>query len=264
MGLEVYFLISGKYHSDQSIFFSQCTRYDKLLGHLNIIFMNDLKSSIFFPPNLEGPVARSLSLQFILQSLLESFKASKDFQSSALEGRSTSKTVEKPHLERLLDKLFYYVEILIAFSSIKESEIVQAVEEMRKSICSAQSKMMVWKKQARYPLKEMLEQLMHLFSNLFRQLSRFFHALVPFLREARSDENVLLFLIENRESFNQYLGMGTIEEMLSSFFPAGFDQLRAVIFEGYTKRGFSAFFTEKESLIEQIQWETPCQSQNLF
>ncbi len=252
-----------------------------LLGHLNGFFMRSLNPWPVFPSNLEAPVARSLSIQFILQALIEGFTQIADLETSDLlkgihlkeEIKSISRKLEKFYLFSLenplsqkggvLDNLCFYSEILMKASQIKESDMVLVMEEMRKSILLFKSKMMVWEKMpASYSLNEMLEQLMQLYSSLLSHLCRFFSALTPFLKEARSDENVLIYLIENKKRLNQFLGPKCIEEMLQSFFPAGYDQLRAVIFEGYTRRGFSAFLGTVEPLIDEVQWEMPCQSQN--
>lgn len=230
-----------------------------------------------FPTNLETPIARSLSIQFILQALTDAFFKIKQLQvSHPLKGthlkddlQAISKVLEKIYplsLENpmsqksgVIDKICFYSEILMRVSQIKEPELFSVLEEVRKEMLTFKSKMMIWKKLCTsYPLEEMLQQLTRLSSHIFEHLKSFFKALVPFLKEARSDENVLIYLIENKEVLNQDLGQRCIEELLQSFFPAGHDQLRAVIYEGYTRRGFSAFFTKVEPLINAVQWEMPC------
>lgn len=234
-----------------------------------------------FPSNLEAPVARSLSIQFILQSLMDAFELLRELETSTplqLQGANLKEEIsgiakelekvllfslENPFAQKgsVLDKLCFYSEILIQASHVADPEITIVMEEMRKSILIVKSKIMIWKKMpARYPLREMLDQLMELYLDLFQKMCRFFKALSPFLKEARSDENVLIYLIENKDKLNGYLGERRIEELLQSFFPAGHDQLRAAIHEGYTRRGFTTFLTSIEPLIDAIQWETPCHS----
>jgi hypothetical protein len=243
--------------------------------------MRSLNPWPVFPSNLEAPVARSLSIQFILQTVIDAFDLMRELQDSTplqLKGlslqeeiQSVSKDLEKIYLFSLenpfaqkgsvLDKLCFYSEILQRASHLNDPEMTIVMEEMRKSILIVKSKIMIWKKMpTRYPLKEMMEQLMELYSDLYQKLGRYFMALSPFLKEARSDENVLIYLIENKDKFNRYLGKRRIEELLQSFFPAGHDQLRAAIYEGYTRRGFSTFLTSVEPLIEAIQWEPQCHS----
>lgn len=243
--------------------------------------MRSLNPWPVFPPNLEPPVARSLSIQFILQALNDAFAIVHELQTVTplqLQGvnlkeeiNSVSKELEKVYLFSLenpfaqtgsvLDKLCFYSEILLQASHVTEPEVTIVMEEIRKSILIVKSQMMVWKKMpTRYPLREMLEQLTELYSDLLQKLRRFFKVLSPFLKEARSDENVLIYLIEHKNQLNGYLGERHIEELLQSFFPAGHDQLRAAIHEGYTRRGFTAFLSSIEPLIDAIQWETPCHS----
>lgn len=196
-----------------------------------------MQSSRFWPVfsnPMDRPVTRSLSLLFILQTLIRNF----------------SFVSKKADLEKIfihLDRLHFYSEILMEASSLKESSLLATL---------ITSKMVVWKKmELSYPLDETLGQLME-------QLCRFFSALKPFLKEGRSDENVLTYLIENRETLNQYLGKNHIEETLQDFFPIGFDQLHAIIYEGYTRRGFNAFFSKIEPLLDAIQWDPSCRSHN--
>jgi hypothetical protein len=114
-----------------------------------------------------------------------------------------------------------------------------------------------WKKTpALFPLFQMMEVLRELYSDLHQKLCRFFSALTPFLKEARCDENVLIYLIENKDKLNSFLGERQIEELLQRFFPEGHAQMRAAIFEGFTRRGFTSFLTSVEPLIDAIEWET--------
>jgi hypothetical protein len=218
-----------------------------------------------------------LSIQFILQALIDAFFKLKELKSfPPLKGvhikeelQTTSKALEKLYLFSIenpisqrggfVDKICFYSETLMKASQIREPELFVSLEEVRKEMLIFKSKMMVWNKlPTSYPLEEMLQELLQLGSHVFEHLRSFFGALVPFLREARSDENVLVYLIEKKEMLNQDLGKRCIEELLQSFFPAGHDQLRAVIYEGYTRRGFSAFFAEVEPLIDAVQWEMSC------
>lgn len=248
---------------------------------LLVFFMRSLYSWPIFPSNLEPPVARSLSIQFILQALIDAFHWIQELKmSNSLKGVNTKEEIgsiynelektflfslENPLSQRggLLDKICFYSEILLQASQIKETELIFVFEDLRKEILVFKTKLMIWKKlSSKYPLEEILEQLMQLKRRFFQNFQTFFKALTPFLKEARSDENVLVYLIENKEELNRNLGPKCIEELLQSFFPAGHDQLRAVIYEGYTRRGFNAFFSTVEPLIDEVQWETSCQSQS--
>src|SRR5262249_45259818 len=92
--------------------------------------------------------------------------------------------------------------------------------------------------------------------NLSNRLIEFYEALFPFFEEAKSDENVLFYLIENKDSLNRYLHPKKIEHLLAKLYPAGPTHLRAILCEGYTRRGFSAFYAQHEALIDSIEWTT--------
>ncbi len=247
--------------------------------------MRSLNPWPIFPSHLDPPIERSLSIQFILQTLLDAFDLIKRLKHSLPlqlpginlreEMNCIHKELEKIYLFSLknpfsqkgsiLDKLYFYSDILLQASHINNPAMTLVIEEMRNSILAVKSKMMIWKKTpGRHPIREITDQLLELYSDLFDKLCNFFEALSPFLKEARSDENVLIYLIEYKEPFNQHLGERHIEALLQSFFPAGHNQLRAAIHEGYSRRGFNTFLSSMEPLIEAIQWETSCQPQMIL
>ncbi len=237
--------------------------------------MRSLNPWPIFPSNLDPPIARSLSIQFILQGLMDSFdllnhlkevtprqlQPAKFKEQTSLISKELEKfllfSLENPFSQKgsVLDKLCFYCEILLQASHVSENEIPVILEEMRNSILRVKAQIITCKKG---PLT--LDPLVHLYHSLHEALRRFFSALCPYLKEARSDENVLIFLIEHKERLNASLGLRRIEELLQSFFPSGHAQLRAAIYEGYTRRGFTTFLSSVEPLIDAIEWETPCQS----
>ena len=241
--------------------------------------MRSLNPWPIFPSNLDPPVARSLSIQFILQALIDAFTLLKNMRAAIplqLQGANLKEEIacvsrelekfllfslENPFAQKssVLDKLCFYCEILLQASHVKDSEIPTILEEMRNSILKIKSKIVAWKK-IEVALVQARTQFLELYDDLFQKFSRFFTSLSPFLKEARYDENVLIYLIENKDQFNTHLGLRRIEDLLQSFFPAGHDQLRAAIHEGFTRRGFTTFLTSVEPLIDAIEWETPCHS----
>lgn len=231
-----------------------------------------------FPFNLDLPIARSLSIQFILQELLTSFDLIHDLKLATplqLQGANLkeeliciSKELEKFLLFSLdnpiglkssaLDKLCFYCEILLQASHIGDTKILMLVDEMRNAVLSTKSHIFVSKKNRDLPsLTDILNRLMTLYTQLKIKLDEFFLALSPFLKEARSDENVLIYLLEHKEKFNSYLGPRCIEDLFRSFFPSGYDQFRAAIFEGYTRRGFTQFLATVEPLLDalEVEWD---------
>jgi hypothetical protein len=84
-------------------------------------------------------------------------------------------------------------------------------------------------------------------------LHPFFFALLPHLFQSRTDENILLRLIENRELLNQKFGKNTVEKILLSFSPIGFTHVKTIISEGLLRRGFRSFLAEKEHLLDTFE-----------
>lgn len=236
--------------------------------------MRSLHPWPIFPLDLDPPVARSLSIQFILQELTDSFDLIRHLEiytSCQLLGANLKEelanigkeleklllfSLEHPFSQKgsVLDKLCFYCEILLQASHIEGSEIPVILEEIKISILKVKMQLLTWKK-VPAPLSQIKEECLELYSSLPRKFCRFFNALEPYLKEARSDENVLTYLIENKNPLNSFLGQRRIEEILQSFFPAGHAQLRAAIIEGYTRRGFTTFLSKVEPLIDAIEWE---------
>ena len=245
--------------------------------------MRSLHPWPFFPANLDPPAARSLSLQFILQELVSAFDLVRRLQNEtpehlsgyfqdfdlAAELSSISQKIEKfllfslenPFAQKggVLDKLCFYCEILLQASNIADQELTMILEEMRNAILRIKSRLTSWKKMPeKYPVEQVLAHLMALYSDLHQNFCQFFLALCPFLEEARSDENVLIYLIEQRFRLNQHLGLRTVEEFLQRLFPNGHEQLRSTICDGYSRRGFASFFAKAQPLIDALEWEAPC------
>ncbi len=235
--------------------------------------MRSLNPWPIFPFNLDPPVAQSLCIQFILQELIDSFEVLKALQAPPQMKKKEIARIFK-ELEKLLlfslenpfaqkgstlDNLCFYCEILLQTSHVEESEILVILETMRSEILKIKSKMIPWKKMG-VPFGQIQGQLLQLYADLHRGFCQFFSAFIPFLKEAHSDENVLIFLIENKEKLNASFGPRSIEKLLQSFFPTGHAQLKAIIYEGYTRRGFIDFLSSVGPLIDAIEWETPCHS----
>lgn len=237
--------------------------------------MRSLHPWFIFPPNLELPSARSLSLLFILQELASSFyliEYLKKTTPEQLQGANLQKELEtiSSQLEKfllfsldnpftqkrgVLDKLCFYSDILIQASKVSLEILPMILEDMRASILRIKSKLLVWKK-ALHPLDEVFIHLFDFYNELDQKFSAFFSALIPYLKESRTNENILFYLIENKEIFNRHLQPQSIENLLNNFFPAGFHELRAAICEGFTRRGFSDFFAKKEDLINAVEWDS--------
>lgn len=208
-----------------------------------------------FPLNLDPPAARSLSLLFILQEFLSFCKVTQ--QTSPKESQLLQTVVAHPFAkkENILHRLYFYCEILIESSQTREVTILDIIDEMRGKIDNIRLK---WKNQL--PNQEEFATLLH---ELRFKLASFFSSLYPFLQQSRTNENILLYLIEHRQEFNLHLGPNTILNLLGKFFPAGLFELRATICEGYTRRGFNSFYQKLEILLDHLEreiFECPSQS----
>lgn len=190
------------------------------------------------PLHLPRHVLRSLSLQFILKELLKGFRILDEMYDTKF---STEKLlapfITDPLCQKagVLDKLCFYSEILLQNSNVKALHVLEHL----RSLFSNET-----------PIQR--EELIKRMKLGFLQ---FFEAIKESLYEARSDESVLVFLMENKQLINQYLGSNSLEKMLDWFFPEGPDQLRAVLFEGYSRRGFFSFFQQIEPLIDASFYE---------
>lgn len=238
-----------------------------------VFFMRSLHPWPTFPRDLDPPAARSLSLLFVLQEFLSSCQLLKRLENAAPEELNEVSShldhfllssLDNPFAQRggALDKLCFYCEILLQASKVGDATILVDLEEMRNAIMKIRSKAIFWKKNV--PLRaEINVEFDELYNQLHKKLASFFTSLLAFLKESRTDENVLLYLVEHRQEFNFHLGTKTIENLLNSFFPAGPHELRATICEGYTRRGFAAFYTKQEPLLDALEWETSeCPSQS--
>lgn len=229
------------------------------------------------PYNLDPPIARSLTIQFILQTFIACFdtlhhlRTFTDQQLKGIEPKkeigAVAKSLEKMMILSMgapiipktscLDKLCFYCEVLIQASQITQNDIVVIVEQMKTQIIDLKTKIILWKKIAIESIEIIRQEFFQLYKLLEQKLSLFFRSFVPFLKEARSDENILIYLIERKEEFNACLGSRTIEELLQLLFPSGHAQLRAAVIEGFMRRGFTVFLSQIEPLIDAIEWEAP-------
>jgi hypothetical protein len=153
-----------------------------------------------------------------------------------------------------LDKLCFYIDELADRSRMElRQPIEKLLNQMRDEILGFRQKLIQWRRKPASPsvIDQAVVVLCH---TLEETLKDFYHALLPFFEEARSDENVLFYLIEHREQFNSILNPKKIEDLLCHLYPTGPAHLRAILCEGYNRRGFGEFYAKHESLIDSIEW----------
>jgi len=190
---------------------------------------------IVFPSHLSAPTVRSLCLLFILEEMIHLFENTKPLEHFVSSKNSFPPRNIPP------DKLCFYCHILLQKSQVDGRTLLKMLDEIRMACLQCRSDRL-------HSEKEMQHEW---FLELWRQkLLKIFSHLIPFLQEARTDENVLLSLLEKKEKLNSHLGAYSIEDLLSNFFPHGKDHLHAVLHEGFHRRKFSEFFQSKQHLLE--------------
>lgn len=178
------------------------------------------------------PTSESLSLLFILQEWIATCEWLEQIRSSKVE-----------EWEGKLAKLCFYSEILLQASQVDGEKLLMILEEIRQIFVKLRLKHLA--------LQTLSEEWIETAKQKFCD---FFLALHPFLQKAKKDENVLLYLIEQRQAFNFFLGSHAVEELLQSLCPSGEGVLREMISNGFAQRGFSSFLATKEPLLEEIEW----------
>lgn len=219
-----------------------------------------------FPPHLSSPSIRSLSILSILDELSKTFELILDFQKKAQSNPNDLVESESfLHFFSLLqsfpktgifpDKICFYSDILQKASKIENNFVDLVLEEIRSEVLHLRFQISEWKKKTSKHF-EMQSNLVSMLQMIQEKQRLLFTAFLPFLREAKTDENVLLSLIEKRKLLNPFIAPLSIEKLLQEFFPNGHTHLKATIHEGFIRRGFSAFLSEKELLIDAIEWDS--------
>jgi len=223
-----------------------------------------MRSSYFwpsFPTDLKTSNVRTLSLLFMLQEwglAMKQLKKIKGLENSkllAMLEKFLLFSAENPFTKNggFLDKLCYYSDLLIKASKIDEEKILALLEEMETTILQIKSTLTKHKKKA--PKIELQpKDVRDSFRILDKQFIDFFFALVPYIHQSRTDENIIMYLLEKKEEINQLLAHPVIDELIFLFFPDGPSHLRVILYEGFTRRGFSSLLKEKESLINGLKW----------
>ena len=224
-----------------------------------------------FPPDVDSKATRSLSLQLCIQEWIASFAKIEEIEKKPLELKALGDGVQKLLLYSLespfsvkpgtFDKLCFYLHKLQDTSTAPIRFAETLLEEMRTNILSLVSQIHGWKRALCHPC-ELLDSVLKLCQKLRSNLLEFFDALFPFFEEAKSDENVLFFLIERQKEINRILQQKTafiprfknIEDLFGCLYPSGPTHLRTILFDGYTRRGFSEFYAQHKTLIESIEW----------
>lgn len=223
----------------------------------------------FLPSHLPSPTKRSLSLLFLLQNILDLFSlldlsqecAKRHLSSLALpqelkEHLLLSIEDPSPQFESILTKLCFYFDILLQASKLEGISVLHELQEIRLFIIKVRS--CVISARSSIATTSIFECANTHLPSFYQTAKKLFFSLLPFLEEVKTDENILLYLLEHKNTFNQQLGDKTIESLFHRFFPLGRAYFEAVIYEGLSRRGFESFFMKKAHLIDQLAWEELC------
>jgi len=234
-----------------------------------------------FPSDVDSRATRSLSLQLSIQEWLASFDCLTMLEKKPSEPHRLDVDVQKLLLSSLdspfsakpgtLDKLCFYLHKLLASSTVtskspKPSNTEALLDKMHDELLSFRNQINTWKR-APSSTDIIVKAVTELCISLRRTLLQFFDALLPFFEEARADENVLFYLIEHKLEINKNLQQTyiadlsrprsqTIEHLLSHLYPSGPAHLRTILWEGYTRRGFTEFYAQHKTVIESLDWQT--------
>jgi hypothetical protein len=237
-----------------------------------------------FPTDVDSRATRSLSLQLSIQEWIFAFDGIAALEKNPADPHSLSQDVQKLLLFSLsspfsampgtLDKLCFYLHKLLGSSTLtckspKENSIEALLDRMHDDLLSFWSKINAWKRSSS-SVALISDTIQELCLGLRSTLMEFFDALFPFFEEAKSDENVIFYLIERKAPIDQILQQAhrlgisektisrptMIEDLFCRLYPEGPQHLRTILSEGYTRRGFSEFYAQHKALIESIEWLT--------
>ncbi len=216
---------------------------------------------------LNPSTARSLSLLFILQEITSLFYLLSRSKERCKENISILQLPEEledylhltiedpsPKQEISLTKLSFYADILLQCSKLDEIILLQRLEVIRSVATKIKFHFFIAKRQTP-PKKDIFEMILQELISCDHAVNSFFFSLIPFLKETRTDENILIYLIEQKEILNQYLQENTIETLFQLLFPEGESAMRAILHEGFTRRSFTQFLQTKEELIHSFNWK---------
>jgi hypothetical protein len=242
-----------------------------------------------FPSDNDSRATRSLSLQFSVQEWIATFDGIAAVEEKIAEPHLLTEEVQKLLLFSLdspfsakpgtLDKLCFYVHKLqdTYHKWIKENRTESLLDQMEEDLFALRAHLNAWKKGPVQP-SHISDTVHEVCLRLRHTLIEFFHALIPFFEEAKTDENVLFYLIENQADINQILqnpknrktsviehetlSFKTLQHLFCHLYPSGPAHLRTILYEGYTRRGFTEFYAQHKTVIESIEWlADPCCAQ---
>lgn len=209
---------------------------------------------------IEKGASKGLCLEFILLEYSKALALSDQLDDS--NPKECLKILEKLFADPLntsimvepgiLDKLCFYCEALVQTSKTGET-LLGAMDELRNSVALPRS--LLARQMRAIPTSS--QNMGDLLQKIQDELRAFFDQLVPIFQDSLDCEAALFALLELRFTLNRYLGDQTVENFLQQLFPAGPEDLRQTISNGFSKRGFGDFCQRHETLFETLAWPQP-------
>jgi len=191
--------------------------------------------------NLDKTAAKALCLQFILHEYARALEIASAFSSA--KARQLQKGIHQLYPELvegmpmmklgILRKLCNYCEALLE-NSQKGEELLNALEDIQVLVCRV--------RRSNNPT-----------NSIFEKLQSFFPLLSAHFSDCRQSEAPLYALVELRQKLNKHLGEGSVEQLLQKLFQSP-RELRQVIAQGFSQRGFEGFCKQHEVLFEGLAW----------
>lgn len=155
-----------------------------------------------------------------------------------------------------LNKLCIYSEILLKSTKSKDLQLLLLLEQMKETVCKTRPRFVMTDSMEDFD--ELCQNLLESCKFLHSSLISFMTLLIPFLKTVKSDETVLMYLVEKKESLNKYLGNHWVEHLIRFFFSDHLPLFHDTLKSGFLNRGFEAFYREKKELIQQVENDIAC------
>ncbi len=191
--------------------------------------------------NLDKTSAKALCLQFILHEYARALEIASTF--SLAKSHQLLQGIQQLHPDLLegmpmmklgiLRKLCIYCEALLE-NSQKGEELLNALEDLQVIVCR-------------------VRRSKHSAGIIFEKLQEFFPLLAEHFSDCRESEAPMYALVELRQRLNKHLGNRSIEQLLQNLFQDPLE-LRHVIAQGFSQRGFESFCKQHEVLFEGLRW----------
>lgn len=207
------------------------------------------------PHSLHEEDCKDFCLQFLISEIIHVFQLLKENRKllDTLTKSSAKKIANElsplincsldAHCIGSLEKIYCYGEILFEG---QEKRALDAIQTLKKKLPALLSRL----ETLIDPKNKLAAEMKEFFDTLTLELKILFLCLPPLLKNAKNNENVLFLCLKLRPEINLLIFPESLEKILTSLFPFGFDELKKIIVGGYEKRGFLPFIQAHLHLLE--------------